>query len=533
MKKIKILIASMLSAIVLVFAAVFGGNVKAANSTFYNANDAEAGEIASGENIASDDRLAMITYGSTSTVSTSYLTGDYTKSLHYDSGSNATHGIKFENKSKTTGLVIHVTMAAYDSGTSRKSNPIRFSKDGSLSNVVGTSSSSSTVTVDLNLSASTDSEIASGVLCCCDIKTDGSPTNSRRMAIYEVTYTYTAADDKEISFYDGDSKLTAIGYSMGATIDYVPTTNKTNYYFDGWYEDSNLDTPLDSTTVSSSTPATLYAKWKLYDTYLDSSNIGDADTITSDYYSNTIFNLKNIKIDNNSGKIMPNTGVACSKRINTNGTGSATNKVITFVSPYTCKLVIYTVGNTDRSIYVCEDEYDAENAKLSYTYPDNSSVCVISVDVVEGKTYFIGTSKSSTYIYGIYLGLNNSVNSSIGCQYDTEDSTQATAIRFIGTIKGLSVATDYSKLTDATFSFKVAGTPKSKSCSRVYKAVTAYEGYGVGTYNLYVVLSVTNVNNNIGKNITDLTLTLSFNDGTTKVITHDSFTLGYTTLVEA
>lgn len=533
MKKIKFLIASMIGAIALVFATILGTKINAETENFYNADDATEGVIASGDSIKEDELLNMITYGASSTVSTGYLSGSYAKSLHYDNASNSTNGIKFVNKSDKP-LVVDITLAAYDKSTSRKSSDIWFSTDGNYDKMIGTSSTSTTVTVSANLPASNGEDDSYGILCA--ITVNGSSTsNSRRIVIYEVSYTYVGDNDKQITFYDGNEELASKIYSFGDTISYVPTNGPINYKFDGWYEDISLTTPLSSTTVSSTSASVLYAKWSMYNTYIDQTNmIGDGTSVTSRYACDTIFSLQNVIIEANTGKKMPNTGENCSYRLNPNGSSSSeTNKVISFVAPYTCELVFYhATASTGRTIHVCEDTFSktASDGIFSMTYEDKD-IHLTSLNVTKGKTYYICFSGSSIYIYGIYLGLNESVNSSISCQYDKTDALQADAVRFIGTIKGLSATNDYAKLTDATFSFKVDGSLKTKSCSRIYKSVSAYD-FAAGTYNLYVVLNISNVSNNIGKNITDLKLTLTFSDGTTKEVTHDSFTLGYTTLVE-
>ena len=101
---------------------------------------------------------------------------------------------------------------------------------------------------------------------------------------YKTLY-YTVNQEKyRINFDAGDGTVSPsyLEYNVGSSIDgsNFPEPTRTNYTFDGWYTDSNFQTPFATFTPSSADVVTYYAKWS--SKYRINFNAGDG-TVSPSY----------------------------------------------------------------------------------------------------------------------------------------------------------------------------------------------------------------------------------------------------------
>ena len=533
MKKIKFFIASMLGAIALVFATVFGTRVNAnIVSQTWKADDETDTSFSVSSTVEDNDIFKIeintgVAY--TKTADNSTATADdeeltFSNALVSNGSANSVaNGIKVTTKVDDVTLKFYYTVS--DSKFASKDQ----SKSGNFKLSDGTSDVfTSTKTSDKsNKVAYTDSY---------SLANAGSIiayTSGNRLCLFAVTGSYETAGENQtaIVFYDGSTKLAKKIYDYDSTIDYKPTTSTLNYRFDYWCIDSALTTPLSSTTASSETPTTLYAKWVMCDTYLDSRNIVDnsySSAVTKEtvnYYSNSVFNLVTMGVTTNNGMTMPY-GEKNDYRLVTNSSGSSEKNSINFVAPYDCSLVLLTAtGDTKRVGYVYEDSYDNENLILTITSTATNTLTISRVDIKAGKTYYIGSS-NSIYIYGIYLGDKSFVTSSIAAQFDNDSAP--TKLRLVGVIDGLKPA-EYAEISNLTFDFDFNGKSFTKNCTSIYKSVSSVKSdFTSGTYKLYVVLTIDGVSKYTAagdKSIENIKMTINFEDGTQKIVTRDDVLL--------
>ena len=479
MNKFKKIMLGVLSVLTLGLFAATGAKVNAKTENFYLASSDTNTSYASNDYIKTnnDSILKMKTYASGSTVSTSYLNGNYTSSLHYDANSNSTKGFRFENQSKKD-LTITISMAAYDSGTSLKSHPIWFSTDGNYSNQIGTSSTSGLVTVTANLAASTDTITSYGILCCCN----SGGGNARRIVIYEVSLSYTADDDTLIKFYDESNLLDEIGYSAGESIEYTPS--KTNFKFDGWYTNSDLsnESALANNYTVDGSITELYAKFTPYSYLLDKSNITAIDKTNGEvnYYVDTIFNIPNgTQCQTGQTKTLPDGtgGNNTASRVSPSG-----GNYVTFVAPDDGIINIWVVPGSDDSTLELKNNSTTTSENTVLASKSASIAYNVSFNVNSGDSYSLGSSARMYYYKLEFIAKSVTVMQQEATKDAnnndlTIDNKPATYIRFIALVKGVT------DINSSDFTFKIY-REKDDVTQSITRSISTYKvlKYGGNTY---------------------------------------------------
>ena len=232
MKKIKLMIATMLSAIALVFAAVFSVSVNAAsgvNITFpYNASEDTNSSYTKNVEAFGDSNLGILTYALDNEVSTAVAIGTYTKGFSTTSNTSDKKYVKFTNKNTSASIDVNVMVAACDSSSPRKF----YSTTATFGTNTVTTSTSNAVSISSRISPSSDVILY---------------INSRRVVIYSISYDVVSSNNYSATFSLNGGTGTApsdIVVSKNAddkTIT-LPSTSatKAGYLFAGWSNgDSN------------------------------------------------------------------------------------------------------------------------------------------------------------------------------------------------------------------------------------------------------------------------------------------------------
>jgi len=173
MKKLKVLIASMIGAIALVFACVVGTSVKAEDieyETFFNANTLDAETVySSNSTVKSTDKLLKIeTLAASATIKTEGALGSYTRGLYHNKSGSSTQGFKITNLSSSK-LILKVSMTSSDSNYATTNNKTYY-----IGSYTGKTSSTAVTTV-----GNVEVEASASIMVYA---------NSNKTYLYEVDY---------------------------------------------------------------------------------------------------------------------------------------------------------------------------------------------------------------------------------------------------------------------------------------------------------------------------------------------------------
>ena len=244
MKKIKILIATMLSAIVLVFATVFGGNVDAATTTY-------TADFKSGSLVNSTNGYFTAAKGSSAYSSSANCTATFTSIINGNSYSSQ-KGCKMEAST---------TITFTTTATSTSTVTILWGANGNAAtdvNFDSVASSTKTAANKTNTVTETWTNVAAGT------HTIGRGASGNQAVIFEVkvvetinqaegTYNVTYNTNDHGSAQDAEIGVTSLPSSL-------PILSEKGWTFGGWYTDSSLETPaVAGKSITADT--TLYAKW--------------------------------------------------------------------------------------------------------------------------------------------------------------------------------------------------------------------------------------------------------------------------------
>ena len=497
MKKLKVLIASMLGAIALVFACV-GLSVKAADPvSFYDASvesETAGKEYASNSTIKTDDYLKLETIAAKSTVKDHVDDDDgkvWTisgKGLLYTNSTSSSKNFKFTNLSKSNSLTVTVSVSACDSKGNLKAAAITFGTNTSVT-------TSTSEKVDVSLSIGTDSSV---------VLWTGSST---RCIIYTITYTVNAESNYYTSTFTLGSGVTGTaptdqqvlksGTEAERTIT-LPTTTatKTGFKFVGWNNGDSTDSNnpyASNTSYVLSKDVAFTAVWDA-----DVSNFPANYTHTFTSLDSTTY----VAIEGG--------------QMHDNGIKTLSDLVISFKLESTTTITLtfdnYNLGSSNK-IKIDDTSYAVTTTKL--TVELGSGLHTIKRDNKEFRLTSISSKISERVTATLYK------------QFD--DDTTPTMVRLMGKIEGIAYA-DYANISNVLMEFDfnngTTTTSKSAYCYKLYKSIATLDGT-LGTdangKTMYVVLAINGLDKYETRSFTNVKMTITFSDGSTKDATHADF----------
>ncbi len=153
-------------------------------------------------------------------------------------------------------------------------------------------------------------------------------------------------------------------------------------------------------------------------------------------------------------------------------------------------------------------------SEMLYTSGDNKYVGFTTSSNLNLKGFTIELTSSS------YTVADSEVTLAFDAQYNTENSADATMLRFIGTINGIAYD-DYADISSAKFTFTFNGASKEANLTHLYKSVSSVNSSLTAADNkMYVVLTLNNIKSYSGYTLSDCLLTVTLNTGVVKSISH-------------
>lgn len=189
------------------------------------------------------------------------------------------------------------------------------------------------------------------------------------------------------------------------TLDSLATATRVNHTFDGWYQDSNFNTPASAFTPTTGGSTTYYAKWTFNSSYTPVQF-----TITSDAMTNYFNNINSwVSTDandpSNSDPDYNNRHALFMNSMNSNFTNnncSSCNEPNGCNSPttgtYCDQPKEYVTGLTENINVYLYDENAVDKKGTQVTYPTSSNGVIYNL--IPGKTYLWESSTDSSK-YGV------------------------------------------------------------------------------------------------------------------------------------
>ncbi len=493
MKKLKVLIASMVGAIALVFACVVGTSVHADGEPsfpYLASNDTRTGDITANTIIASDSNLEMVnTDGKSKVVTTSgLLLGDYSAGVSAQSNG---HGFTFIVKNDIT---LTIKFGVVDS-SNKYAGTYNF---GAISS--GDVSDSSVNTITENISGK-DSNVT--------VKLTGkdSKGSNRRIIVYEVTYTSYVSTTYTATFSFNGGSGTAIPNVVKNKSDSVadrtislPTTDaaKTAFKFVGWSNgdsnDSNNPYKAGDNYVLTK-DVQFSAVWDLNVEYLPSNYSYTFESLDSNSY---------IAIE---GGLMHENGIKTTADLTISFELACANTItLTFDN--------YNLGSKNK-IKIDNTSYAVSTTELAVEL--SAGVHKIERDNKEFRLVSISSAPMIT----------DSVTATLYKQFDK--NTNPTMLRLMGKIEGIAYA-DYENISNVLMEFDfnngTSTTSKSAYCYKLYKSIKTLDGSldaDEDGKTMYVVLTISGLEKYSSMSFTNVKMTITFSDGSTKEATHTNF----------
>lgn len=516
--KLKALVAGTLG--VCAMAMVGVAKVNAASIEFYNANNDTADKVYDKNvelEIGDTSVLTLTSYATNATVSTSAALGIYTQGLHYNANSSSTKCFKITNKTDST-LKVTVEVAARDS-SSFKSATAYFG-----TNTVTTSTSDVTeISTTINAS-----EIANLY------------ADSRRIVIYSIKYE-SGVSTHNVTIKDvKDNVILETAVEDGTCLDYTPAISSVDSVFDGYYTDSSCSTKFDvSTTITED--LVLYANFTSDTNYVVNNMYSLDNTITKYMYNKFGANVtisNDLEVTNtiytvlNGCKMQTSSNIEC---IGTNGAASTTKQSVKIDIPSsgTITTLMTVTGDSARNAQLL----DSTGANVTVTKGDSAwdGTAASAYEqrtltyAVEAGTYYLG-GDNGMRVFSVEFTpyISNDVTATFEAQYNAATDADSTKLRFIGTIEGIAYE-DYANISSIQFTFTFNEVDRICKVNKLYKAIenngAAFKSAADNT--MYVVYSLNNINKEAykGLSLTNLKLTLTFSDGSTKTVAHDDIVL--------
>lgn len=516
MRKIKLLIASMIGAIALVFTAIFGGaNVNAA--TYSNDNRTSTW--------ANDSRTGILVQ--TSAPSSGI---DYSKAF----GDMPSGQVKLQRKI----MLIPVPSAAAEgqvSFTADGENNTRFLylltyDSTNQAPVYSTNNTKVTYTKEVKtINFTTDNVIPRennyyvGLATTDDYKIAGKDISVTLTEACGVTYTPTVVKctvkyDLNGGTYDSKTSIPdEEDIVAGSTINLPDASkiSKGDTVFIGWKNTAG-DVISSSTTtykVSASTTLTAIFQYGAVEKGVYTIDPSVVTDLTSLAYFN-IVGSEQVFVDQGTIKL------------NSNGSKTSNNINIVIPANSTADLTVIGKGGSSSGTSKYKVEFDSAT---EIAFPEKDTTTVISKNFT-----FVNNTEDEKVLY-IYRSSNTvrlsyiSVTVRDNSTYDNvelnllkqfDDDTNPTKLRLIGEIKGVAFD-DYSNISSVLISMDFNGNHYEKYCYKLYKSVATIDNsLSGGTDTMYTVLTITGIGDYVGKSkkITNIKMTVNYEDGMTKTV---------------
>jgi len=491
MRKIKVMIASLLGAIALIFVCVVGTRVNAADTvSFYDSSvesETVGKEYASNTTIKTDDYLKL------ETIATKALIKDHVsndgdkvwtisgKALLYNANTTSSKYFKFSNLSTTNSIDVSVTISACDSKGNLKEAAVTFGTNTSV-----TTSMTQVVTVSTTIYASSDVVLW---------------TNSTRCLIYTISYTVNEASNDNVATFALGTGVTGnapeeIKVSKDATDKTItlPTTTatKTSFEFVGWDNGDTNDTNnpyAAGTSYTLDSNTTFTAVWRA-----DVLNFPVNYTYTFTSLDSTSY----IAIEGG--------------QIHDKGIKTTADLVISFKLENTTTITLtFDDSNLGSSNKIKIDD-------ASYAVPTTKLTLVLGSGL-----HTIKRDNKEFRLASISSKISESITATLYKQFDDDDAP--TMVRLMGKIEGIAYA-DYANISNVLMEFEFNGSSKSAYCYGLYKSIATLDnslGASSDGKTMYVVLTITGLEKYDSKSFTNVKMTITFSDGSTKEATHASF----------
>ena len=224
------------------------------------------------------------------------------------------------------------------------------------------------------------------------------------------TLYYTLADNNyRINFNGNDGEVSDafIDYPVNQeiTLASLATATRLNHTFDGWYTDSNFNTPATAFTPTTGGSTTYYAKWIFNSSYTPVS-VSTVSNAMNNYFSNINSWINTDATDPsnddpdyndrhalfNSSMMTNFTNNNCSSCNEPNGCNNPTT------GTYCDQPIVYETGLTENiNVYLYdENAIDKKGAQVTYTTSSNGKI----YNLIPGTTYLWESSTDSSK-YGV------------------------------------------------------------------------------------------------------------------------------------
>ena len=274
-----------------------------------------------------------------------------------------------------------------------------------------------------------------------------------------------------------------------------------------------------------------------------------SDTVLTVSSKDSIFSATpTVKIeDSSSGKSYDS--VTYNDRFKTNGTiqilDSNVNCALKIEAPSTGTIELLALSgniNSLRNIKLCKVVNNAlVTVKDLGNVAQKSTLDKFTFNIYEAGTYYIGSDTvendndkaavGGINIYKVtfteYDFIDSTVTATLYKQFDKDSNP--TMLRLMGKIEGIAYA-DYAKISNVLMEFDFYNgtntSSKSAYCYKLYKSINTLDdslGADEDGKTMYVVLTISGLEKYQTKSFTNVKMTITFSDGSTKEATHANF----------
>lgn len=342
--------------------------------------------------------------------------------------------------------------------------------------------------------------------------------------------------------------------TYASTYGTLPTPTKTGYVFNGWYTSSSGGTKITSSTnVSITANQTLYAQWT--EIVLTSVTVKTNPTVVNYYVGDTLNTgglTLTAKYSDGSTKTISNGFTCTPSKLDTAGTqkitvtygGKTTSFNVTVEAVALASIAVKT--NPTKTNYCVGDTLNTSGLTLTATY-NNGTTKTISSGFTCTPTTFntVGAQRITVTYGGKTTSFNVTVEAVALASIAVKTNSTKTNYYLGDTLdtSGLTLTATYNNGKTETISSGFTCTPTKLETAGTQKITVTYGGKTI-SFNVTVEdvvvssIAVKNEPNNISYYVGDsldttgLTLTATYNNGTSKTIT-SGFTCTPTTLSSA
>ena len=503
MKKLKLLVSSLIAMLAFAIFAVTGIKVHAA-TTFYTASmTGESGAATTfndGDEIIKDSNLKLEIIGCTAVESARSLSS-FSVALAAGGNGGSSKYFKFTSLS-TSDMNVTVYFADYNS-------------DGSKMQAKSYTFGSKTGTTTKALNTETDK---------LDSKENIMLYSAGRCNLFKVEYEIIEVDESVYTAtfaLNGGSGTQPTDITVSVDADdktiTLPTTTatKAKYSFGGWSDGTNTYQAGASYTLSSNVE--FEAVWTLSVAYGDNLVLNATD-LTVGFEDNIIDGTiycftSSLEIDSNNKSI---DGHSFTKRIKLSGAGSKTSTSILVKAPSHGTLKVYGMSGSKNSSRIL-GLYDSNYSTVDVTGFENDGNAIGSYEytISAAGDYYLGSVESGFNVYYVQFIPAPTVTAGIVTGVDSDNKT---AVAFIAKIENV---TDVTSLTDMKFNlvatYKGVEKEYEYAVTTCYTALTTFgnddiSGYGSSNNTYYVYFVVSGIDSTYDGLTLDVTFNASYND---------------------